>query len=809
MIKNYFKITLRNLKKNRLFTLINISGLGIAIACNILIYLFVQDELNYDQFHVQKDRIVRMNRITYNSDGSFKNSDAFLPMPLGPTIKKDLPEVDKAIRFFNNNEYYVRVNKTVFSNEIIFTEPDFLDVFSFEVMKGDKNTALKKLNNVIITKSLAEKYFKDENPVGKEIEIKLGDTFENFTITAVLRDHPSNSSIKFNMILPFDKAKTAFSWVRESEDMWNRSAFPTYLLLKKGVSLKQFQEKLLAFRHNYYPEELEELKNKNWKLGDPVAVNYFAQPITNIHLNTKLQSGMSTPSDPLYSYILLTIGLSLLILACINFTTLTIGQATARIKEIGMRKVVGAKRGQLISQFWIESFLMVTLAMLIGIGLSGLLLPEFNNIAQKQLVFSSILKINALLVLILLLFITGLVVGFYPAISFSGFKPLDSLKAKVRLGGTNTFTRTLVVLQFTVSILLVSITLLMSRQIEFMKTKDLGFDKEQILVINASSLEGYQLIEQFRSETANLPSVLNIAGSATSFTLGSMRRGFDYKGENKQVHYFEVSANYIETMGIELIEGRDFNPLLASDSLDAIVVNEALVKDFAFENPLGEQLEGFAREGHPAPVIVGVLKNYHYSSLEGEIQPLAITISARFGYRYLLVKIAPDKIKETVLNLQDIWRSITPELPFTYYFLDEQMDAQYHNDERWGKIISYAGSITLFIACLGLFGLVALSASGRTKEIGIRKVLGARISGIVWLVSGEFTRLVVLSILLAVPLSWYLSKEWLNNFAYRINIAYDLFLLAGLLILILSIVTGAYHVFKVALSNPVKALRDE
>ncbi|UZR95348.1 ABC transporter permease [Chondrinema litorale] len=810
MFKNYFKISIRNIKKKKLFTLINLSGLGLAIACNILIYIFVKDELSFDQFHQLKDRIVRINRITYNPDGSFKSSDAFLPMPLGPSIEKDLPEVEKAIRFLSYNQYFVKIGEDVFSNEVLFTEPEFLNTFSFKVLKGNKNTALDELNSILITEDVASKYFKETNPIGQEIEVKLGDNFETFIISAILEDSPSNSSISFNMILPLVKAKSAFDWVKESEDMWNRSAFPTYLLLKEGVSVDQLQQKLLSFRHNYYPEELGELKKeKNWQKGDPVEVNYYAQPITDIHLNTQLQSGMSTPSNPVYSYILIAIGLSLLVLACINFTTLTIGQATRRIREIGMRKTVGAQRLQLIFQFWIESFLMTVLATIIGVFLAYITLPEFNFISQKNLEFSSLINLPSITVLVLFLITTGIVAGAYPAIMFSGFKPLYALKGKVKLGGTNLFTRSLVVLQFVISALLVSVTLLMSKQIQYMKTKDLGFSKEQILVINSNSLDGYNLIEKLRVETANIPSILNIAGSATSFTMGSMRRGFEYDGENKQVHYFEVSANYIETMDMKLLEGRNFNPLLASDSTNSILVNQALVKDFNFDNPIGVKLEGFARGDNPAPVIIGVLKDYHFTSLASAIEPLAITIGSRFGYRYLLVKIAPGTIKQSISALENIWNKISPDLPFTYYFLDNQMKNQYENDERWEKIVLYASAITIFIACLGLFGLTSITTAGRVKEIGIRKVLGASITRIIWLISSEFTLLVSLAILIATPVTWFLCKEWLQNFAYKIAISPSLFLLTGLFILSLSILTSAFYTIKSALSNPVKALRSE
>ncbi|MEM1137958.1 MAG: ABC transporter permease, partial [Bacteroidota bacterium] len=801
---------LRNLSKKRLFAFINVVGLSIAIACNILIYLFVSDELSYDQFHEQRDRIVRLNRVTYNPDGSFNNSDAFLPAPLGPALVNDMPEVEATVRFLTYEDYYIRNGEQIFLEDVLFADKDFLNMFSFKVLSKNSGSLLQNLNAVLITEDIAEKYFPGENPVGKELEIRLNNVFETFTITALLENIPSNSSVQFSVVIPFEKGIATFDWIKQSLDMWNRAAFPTYALLKEGVSAEQLQEKMLAFRHRYYPDELEELKaGKNWEEGDPVKRNYYVQPITDIHLNTQLQSGMVPPSNPMYSYILLAIGAALLLLACINFTTLTIGQASSRIKEIGIRKVVGAKRGQLIIQLWVESFLMSGLALIVGLVIVALALPEFNTIAQKQLTLTAIFSIKKLVIITGFLLITGLIAGGYPALSFSNFKPLASLKNKIKLGGTNTYTRTLVVIQFAVSLLLVSVTLLMSRQINYMKSKDLGFDKEQLLVINANSLDGYDLIERYRAETVGLPAIVSIAGSATSFTMGNLRRGYDYKGEEKQAYLFEVSANYIETMGMELLEGRNFNPAMASDSTNAMIVNESLVKDLNLSKPIGELLEGFSRGDNPSPAIIGILKDYHFSSLEKAIEPLAITIGSRFGFRHLLVKIAPNKIRETIPQLESIWKNISPDLPFTYYFLDEQMDAQYQNDERWGKIVSYAGIVTILIACLGLFGLTAISASGRTKEMGIRKVLGATVPSIMWLVSREFIRLIAFALVFAALPAWYLSKIWLNNFAYRINIAYDLFLFAGLFILFASAITASYHVIKVSLENPVKSLRDE
>lgn len=814
MFKNYLIVAFRNLARQKVLALINIMGLCIGLASFSLFILYAVNEFSFDRFHANAHNIYRMYEWYEGFPGREPGGEASGYTPLGPALKQDFPDVENFVRVQRGwEDKFVRVKNNVFRTKLSFADPQIFSIFSFKLLSGDK-AALSNPRNVVLTKEKALQLFGKTNVAGQRIDIKTEDKFEPFTVGAVTEDIPTNSSIQFSILGSYDYLLT-IPYARESITNWHMTiGSETYITLRHKSNLINEPKRLAAFRKKYYADEEAQLRKDGvWNGKGFFPVSFRLQPLTNIHTNPKI-GGMAATTDPKNIWILISIAAGVLLIACINFTTLAIGRSAGRAKEVGVRKVMGSARIQLVFQFLIESVMLSIFSGVLAFALANVLLPYFNQLAGTKLSFSFSHFPELSWLLISLTLLTGLLAGTYPALVLAGFEPVEVLKSKIRLGGSNLFTRSLVTVQFVLSIGLIVSTIIIVQQLKFMRSKNLGFNKENVVVIDAEGTDAAKIYPLFRQALQARSGIIGVTGSEIGMGEGNghMGAGFDYKGETKGVIMYPVDADYLKVMGMQLIAGRNFSARIASDSINSIIVNEALLKDFdlTLSNALGQQLMQKRFEGKNSPrTIIGVVKNFNFSALNENIRPQMFLQPSTLNARKFLVRIKPGDPSKALSALNKVWKSIVPDLPFQYSFLDEDFDRFYKSEERLSNIVGSAGGISIFLACLGLFGLAALAAANRTKEIGIRKVLGAPVSAIVGLLSKIFLKLIIAAIVIATPLAWYFMNKWLQDFAYRIDIKWWVFPLVGIVAILIALITISFQAIKAAIANPVKSLRTE
>ncbi len=797
MLTNYVRIALRHFKKQKGYAFINIVGLAVGLAFCALIFLFVRDELTFDQFHEHNEQIYRVLSGRFNPDGSELSSNSNHPVPLGPALHADLPDVEAFVRF-KQLSHFVRSTGEAIEESILYADPQLFEVFSFPLRQGNPTTALGDRHAVVLSERAAQKYFGDENPLGQTLQIRLDKTYEDFIVRGIAQNVPGNSTIQFDILVPFSNVFTAYARFPSIRESWSFVSIQTYVKLARQASLDEVQAKLPALFAQYYPDAVAQEE----EAADQGILTYRLQPLTDIHLTSN--------SNPIYSYILSGIALAILFIACINFMTLAIGRSARRSKEIGIRKVVGAQRRQLMGQFWGEAMLMSVLSLLLGLLLAELFLPVFNTLSGKTLRFDYARDWITGTMLVGLVLFTGLAAGSYPALLLSGFKPLDTLTNRLKLSGSNIFTKSLVVVQFALSVFLLTSTLIMTHQFDYARTKNPGFNKEQIVIIPTQDLDGHQVSTRFREMLQQHTRIEAI--TATNNTLGNtytMGTRYKHEGKTHTINVYKVETNFLHLFGLDLIQGRNFNPNLSTDSARSVIVNEALVRDYDMTDPIGQPVPGYSDSPDTDPVIIGVVKDFHFQSLYKEIGPMMLTMDPEWDYEYLLVRIKPTDIPATLALLRTTWQTLAPDVPFEYRFLSDHMQQQYQTDQRWGRMVRYASLFAILIACLGLFGLAALTVTGRTKEIGIRKVLGAPVLGLTVLLSKDFVKLVVIGVVVATPVAYLVMQRWLDDFAYRVEISWWIFLMAGLAALGIALATVSAQTIRAALGDPVKALRYE
>ena len=805
MLINYLKTALRHLRKHKIYTVINIVGLALGLMCCILALLFVHHEVTYDAFHRHVESI---HRVTASyKDFTFGST----PDPLGPALVEAYPEILRVVRLWES-DVVVQSESDLFQESLLFADSTFFEIFTFPLEQGDAATALSHPQSLVLSAEAAAKYFPDGDALGKALPLHLGAAFHDFLVTGVAEPLPPNSSLHFDFLAPY---RSTFL-VRDTqlETAWMSYGVTTFVQLDQTRPTAPLEARLKTFIEQYMGEAIRADGEKVEDFG------FTFDALAAYHLSRQSSgAGMRQSGDPAYVYLLASIALLVLLIACFNFMNLSIGQASSRLREIGMRKVLGAQRRQLIRQFWLEAVLLSALGLLLGLTLAEVLLPVFNDTANTTLTLAYLEHGWLLPSLLVLTVLTGLAAGSYPALVLSGLRSIDAFKGTLKLGGRTWLTRTLVVAQFFLSIALVTSTLIMQQQQEFMTGRDLGFDKEHIVVIptqvnRTNESEGEVVLNFFKNELAGQPNIVGVTGSSNSFGRGTTVSFITNEGGASHIVFeYRVDYDYLETLGIELAEGRNFSPALSEDAATSILVNEAFVQTFAeqyeMDAPLGFTLpRQFVGIDHPR--IVGILKDYHFQSLHNQIQPALLHLNPRdAAIHYVLVKIAPEETPATLALLRRTWQALRPDLPFDYAFLDEAVGQQYLNEARWSHAVSYASGIALILACLGLFGLTALTVTRRTKEIGIRKVLGASVSGVVFLLSKEFMLLVLAANLLAWPLAYLVMQRWLEDFAYHIDLSWWIFLLAGLAAFAIALLTVSYQAIKAALANPVESLRYE
>lgn len=812
MLKHYFKIAMRSLGKQKVLTFINISGLTIGLACFILFLLYAVNEFNFDRFHANADNIYRVYRWSEPMGGQEAEGDVYMPNPLGPAMKQDLPDIINYARIQEGwGESFIKVDEKVLRGSLSYTDPSFFQIFSFKFIYGSPADALKDLRDIVLTKSKAEELFGMENVVGRTIEIKIAEKFESFTVTAVTEDIPANSSLQYELMGNWQFMETTSSGKR-SLNNWNRSAYLTYVQLRNGSGLANDTKRLSAFRHKFYPDEEAELKKSgySWK-GDIPPIQYGLQKLKDAHTDTKIFGGSVENVNPKTVWILILIAAAVLLIACINFTTLAIGRSASRAKEVGVRKVIGGERKQLVAQFLSEAVFLSVLSAALGLLLAKLLLPWFNQLSGRDLELSFRQYPEMIWMLVGLTLLVGILAGSYPALILSGFKPIEALKSRIKVGGSNFFTKSLVTVQFALSIGLIIATLIILQQTKYMSNKHPGFNKDNIVMVDASESDAKTIFPLFRQALSSRPEISGIASAELGLGEGTgwSRSGFEYKGTHKDVFEYFIDADYIKVMGMQLITGRNFDPAVASDTQTSVIVNEAMVRDFGWTNEtaIGQQLKGYSES--KTPVVIGVVKNFHFRPFKEDVKPQLFHQFADYAPFKFFVRIKPGNPGTTLGAMQKAWTSVEPVLPFKYAFLDDSLYNFYKAEQRWSNIAGWAGGISIFLACLGLFGLASLAAINRAKEIGIRKVLGASLFIIIELLSKDFLFLVLIALVIAAPLSWYFMHQWLADFAYRISISGWLIMGAGLLAMIIAFITIGFQAIKAGIASPVKSLRSE
>jgi putative ABC transport system permease protein len=809
MIRNYLKIAFRNLTKYKFISFINLFGLAVGLACCLLITTYILNELSYDQYNQHADNIYRVTRDFNNEDGTISLRLSTISPPFGYYLPNDFPEIQKMTRLLDNGITPLRYkDKLINEQNVFFADENLFDVFTVKVLKGNPKTALSDPFSVMLTEETAQKYFGDEDPMNKVI--RANNQFD-VKVTGIYKAFPSNAHIHPGLLVSFNTLKdSAVYGEKNLRTNWGNNSFFTYLLLPLHYNTARMISQFPAFidRHMRNEEYIGKQASKYTKLG--------MQKLTDIHLYSHTDYEAEPNGDIKRVYIFAAIALFILLIACINYMNLSTARSTLRAREIGIRKVIGARKRELIFQFLSESVLLSWVAILIAFACLYFTLPWLDKISGQQLSPDILMKWQILVPVFLTPFIVGILSGIYPALFMSSFQPVKTLKGLFRAGGRSiSFRKVLVITQFAISIILIITTAIVFQQLHYMQKKSLGFDKEHIVVIpyNNALNDKY---ESFRSELLSNASFKNATRTSripTGRLLDDMGAytlsGDSMKPANTDIKFVSVDYDFVPTYGINMAAGRNFSREYGTDTL-SFVLNESAVNALDWKTPqdaVGKDFKYGNTKGH----VIGVIKDFHFESMHQSIVPLVLVmLPPSFHYfNNLSIKFSGNNIPASLTHLESTWKKILPEIPYQYTFLDENFDKLYQAEQRQGNIFTIFACIAIFIACLGLFGLSAFAISQRIKEIGIRKVLGADITTIVTLLSKDFLKLVAISAVVAFPVAWYFMNNWLQDFAYRINMPWWIFIIAGIVAALIALITISFQAIKAAIANPVKSLRTE
>lgn len=807
MLKNYFKTALRNLLRQRGYSLINITGLAIGMACCLLILMFVNDELSYDNYSKYADRI---HRITLKLKFGGRDLHAAVTCaPMAKTLVNDYPEVEEAVRFRSRGSYIIKYGENSFKEQrFTFSDPTFFKVFGIPLLKGDPETALKEPNTLVLSKKTAEKYFGQEDPIGKIVKV---DNKDEYKVTGVFAAIPHNTHFHFDVIASLESLEES------RQPMWWSFNFNTYLLLSPQADPKALEAKFPGFIKKYMASQLEKLIGQSYDkiiASGNLMMEFSLQPLQRIHLYSDLEAELGPNSDIKYVYIFSAIAFFILVIASINFMNLSTARSASRAREVGIRKVVGSQRSQLVRQFLTESMILSIISMILALVLVNLALPFFNKLSGKALTFSNFNHGEMILAVIVITLLTGILAGLYPAFFISAFQPIKVLKGQLKSGVKSGWLRSsLVVFQFTASIILIIGTLVVMSQLKYIQNKKLGFDKEQVLVLDNAHLLGKQA-ETFKNEmlthsqitSATNSSYLPVPSNRNSSAV--FPEGQIANKNSTTLQNWVVDYDYIKTLGMKIIEGRDFSREFSTDET-AVIINQETAKQFGWKEPLGKHLSRItSNEGNMTSyTVIGVVEDFHFDSLRNTIGPLIMFLGQDQGL--MSFRIDTRDISGTIALLRDTWNKFLPGQPFEYYFLDERFYEIYKAEQQLGEIFGIFAGLAIFVGCLGLFGLAAFIAEQRTKEIGIRKALGASISSIIGLLSKEFVILVAAANVIAWPAAYMIMNQWLKDFAYRTSLNFIIFLAAGAAALFIALLTTSYQAIKAAIADPVKSLKYE
>jgi len=804
MLKSYFKTAWRSLWRQKVFSFINITGLGVGLSCCLLIVLFIRDELAFDKFHTHKGRIYRVlseiSKIGEKS-GSVNITNGW---PLGRFMKEKYPEVEEMV-YMRQPQYPIKHNGQYFFENIISADESLFRVFSFPLLKGNPKTALAQPNTLVLTEKMARKYFGSTEAVGQTL--MLNDTLP-FQVTGVVKDVPKQSHIQFDILVSFATFKANNPDFYENQGWFDLNMY-NYVLLREGTDVAAFEKKVSGMAM----QEAGKFYN-----GFGYDCKVLLQPFSDVYLQTaKIGNGLGPSTNINYMYMLGVIAIFILLIACINFMNLATARSVKRAKEVGVRKVIGSSKGALVRQFLTESFLTCFLAFVLAIELAVLAIPYFNELSGKSIAFTDLLSTDLLLILLGLLVVVSILAGLYPAFVLANFRPIQVLKGTFAGAGGVTLRQGLVVFQFAISCALILATVVVTRQLRYMQKQDLGFNKEQVLVIDAALTSfdpgngKYRALKQALAAHATVKSVA--AGLAVPGRSGWGGQLVIPEGKLKEqmlsVEYLAADEDFVQTLGLQLLAGRSFSADFRSDKGSALLLNEAAVKEMDFGTPaqaIGKHID--SPSGFPKGIVVGVVKDYHQHGLQEKIRPVVFDFNPSVFQTYA-IRMQPSNVPATLAHVQKVCDQFFNGYKADYFFLDEDFARQYQQETRLAKIFATFSCLSIFIACLGLFGLVAFTTVQRTKEIGIRKVLGASVSNIMVLLAKDFMKLVMLANVIAWPLAWWGMNKWLQDFAYRTQISWWIFALTGGVALLITLFTVGMQAFKAAAANPVHALKNE
>lgn len=809
MIKNYLRSAIRNITRHKFISFINIFGLTIGLTCGMLILIYIVKELSYDKFNTNAKDIYRVTRSFNTPDGVQSLFLGSIAPPFGPLLKNEFPDIKKVTQIRGNGNVAMRYkDKLLTEKGSYFADENFFNIFSVKTIKGDPATALSDPFTVMMTEEMARKYFGNEDPMNKEIRL---DNQFNFKVTGIYKPFPANSQLHPEMLLSFITLKDSTLYGdKQLHTNWGNNDFYTYLLLPPNYNTDRLESLFPAFLDKYVhfpgqPGNYRESKNSKLHI----------QKLLNIHLHSHLDAEIETNGDIKRVYIFSAIALFILLIACINYMNLSTARSTLRAKEIGIRKVIGAQQKEILVQFLSESVLITCFSLLLALVFTWLLVPLVNKFSDLDLSFSSLYQPQVLLSIILLPFVIGLISGIYPAIFMSSFKPVKVLKGILKVGSGNvSFRKVLVVLQFSISIILIVATTIVFQQLRYIQQKSLGFDKEHIITMD-NPFPNTQF-ETFKNEVTKNSSIKEL-GRSSRIPSGrlldnqgvSAFEGASSQAINADVKYVNADYGFIPTYGMKMAAGRNFSRDFATDS-NNYVINAATVKVLGWktpENAVGKSLSYGGVKGK----VIGVVNDFHFESLHQNIIPLLMRMPSfqNNNYGRLSIKISGNNINSTINTIRGAWRKLQPETPFEYTFLDERFQKLYNSEQQQGNLFTIFSFIAIFIACLGLFGLSAFTITQRVKEIGVRKVLGASIPQIVTELSKDFLKLVLIASVIALPIAWYSMSKWLLDFAFRISIQWWVFVMAGIIAVVIAFVTISFQSIKAAMANPVKSLRSE
>jgi putative ABC transport system permease protein len=797
MLRNYFKAACRNLLNNKGFTIINVLGLAIGIASFIIITLFVYHELSYDRYHAKADRIFRVvENLNTENEALFQSTSS---PPMGPAFEREFPEVTGFVRFWRRRSMIRKDGKAFLEDQCYMADSSVFDVFSYKVTQGDARTALTQPNTIVLTESLAKKYFGDASPVSQTLDLDN----ESYKVTAVMEDVPENSHFRFDMLISFCTFSSKNKQAEENAWFWN--SFHTYLLLEEGADVNALRAKEPAFIEKYIGKQAREFKMAYSDLP--------LQPLTGIYLEKPRSWENGKRGSKSNLYILSVVAVFILMIASFNYVNMATARASRRLKEVGLRKVLGAERSSLMKQFLGESVIVCFIASLLAALITLLALPQFNSLTETSLSFNAASGFTWIALLVLSL-VLGILSGAYPAFLVSGFHPLLIFKKSPTSLASNQWLRKILVsAQFITSITLMAGTFFVADQLSLMRTINLGFEKERTLILNFAGGDG-SINDRYESVKQELGSIPGVTGVAASFTvpgesttnLGTTVEIKEGEMSQTNMNTFLLDKDFIPNYGIAVITGRAFSKDFPADDTVAFMINESAVRNFGWkpEDAIGRKVNQQSKKG----TIIGVVKDFHYRSLHTKVEPLLLHINKNWFGRFSL-KLNTSNIPEAVGAIEQKWKTLAPEMPFRYSFLDQDYDRLYKSEDQLGRIVSIFSGLAIFIASLGLIGLTSFAVERRFKEIAIRKVLGSSVRDVVVLIAKEFVQLIIISFVIAIPLTYYMTGLWLENFTDRIAMQPITFIVAGLSVLSIALLVISYLSMKAAMVNPVGPLRAE